>query len=1074
MSLIAQRLHIRCFLEGIEIPLISCVVQCNINAPAAASVNVVPLDEVMELKPRTMVHLFYYDFSSDEQVDIDDFSKYKLLYVGETVGINYNKTPTGRSCVLQCTDLSTNWDLCYQYMLTYGPNGNFITEESANWAGENAIFNNIVDGHSAVLARYLEKTPQTIGLKNIKGLLGGIISLIEGLGGIANHRLGVNDYFTISEFKNKTMQQVVAEQDDDTAQKLFDSKEFYEWLEHGVTTLGELCTIRDMINMLFKYIYYESVPVTCPYYIQGDAQTPDTDEETKASLVVNNLNDAINALVEIQATDVARFAAKTVERTLERAHFSLLIVTGGSPYSARLEPTKQQSKEIEKALSYIEHAQEALKTANGNVTTTLAKTKKASANIDKDINSAIATLRKAVEEKPHKDAKDVKVDRLNSFIFRPQCFFVAAPRCNVIFPEHECQFSYDRNYLSEITRLRLQSGMMFGIDSEKLLAEFAYAPAMKEIQQLAKEQGTRGIRALLPWEKYTGIRPKFEYVNEINYIANKKQKQLTKNIIGTAVSYKQKAANFNFFKHRFAGRGINISSKFNPFIVCGFPTLIIDKPFIVDRDQLKNMINRKEIELKSTDPADIVSNIKEIATKMGAPTQYVGMIQALTHSLDSNSGGTTMMSISHARTHKITEDDFLVAFQQQKSAEADVVLKSTFLDAEELSRQGDARLLQFLIDATPQDMLTNKVDKKKKPIPKTKMIDRPKLQIDGLDINTPTVTFNKSQTVLDLLYGTGETVTQKADDGKTIRVPGRYSNVKPGTTGPLGGKIKVMQLLTDEIIKIPVNMGQVRGDNNTRKKKGTPTSQKQKIAWKQMIIYEEVPSGNQNKLLPVEEVLRPGWFSPWYSNLYIGDKVYKPFFGTGSIVDQIVFDSPEGLSIQGVGAERNQILDILNDKSTLVENVQKLSQSQLFDIPDVETSANILAFQYGEVRRLGLDAQRFINSYTSRPIATLPQIFGSPNLDYEVVGNKLQIKEVDGPKGPEKGIPGFHSTAITKEGKNLLGLVDNPDLEYPMGNQKGRTKIAKSLDPRPDRRAAVLKYVEKLRGDGGLVIGLQG
>lgn len=106
MSLIAQRLHLRAFLEGIEIPVISAVVQMTINAPAAASINVIPLDEVMELKPRTMVHLFFYDYTIDEPVDLDDFKRYRLLFIGETVGFQWVKTATGRSCVLQVAFLS--------------------------------------------------------------------------------------------------------------------------------------------------------------------------------------------------------------------------------------------------------------------------------------------------------------------------------------------------------------------------------------------------------------------------------------------------------------------------------------------------------------------------------------------------------------------------------------------------------------------------------------------------------------------------------------------------------------------------------------------------------------------------------------------------------------------------------------------------------------------------------------------------------------------------------------------------------------------------------------------------------
>jgi hypothetical protein len=1061
-TLIAQRLHLRCFLEGIEVPLISCVIQATINAPVAASINLVCLDEVLDFKSRTLVHIFFYDYTIDEPVDLEDLTKYKVLFIGELVSRSYVKSPTGRSFVFQCTDLSTNWDLSYQYMITYGPNGNFITEESANWAGENSIFNNIVDGHAQVLARYLEATPKTVGLQKIKGLLGGIIALLEALGGTLNHRAGVNDYYTISEFKNKTMQQIVAEEDDNTAQRLFESKEFYQWLENGVTSLGELCTLRDMIRMLFNYIYYEVVPITSPMYIPGDTQVNAI--EDKVGIVTDSIDNIIERLTysskEIKVTGFGADNVETFQQVFGPYAEENLLILIKSPLLQ-----KEQVKLINKALIFVQAATRDTNKFVSKVTLNADKIVvgnvdyKLKANITKNIDSAIAALNAAKKQSPKK-AKEVSVDRLNSFIFRPECYFVAPPRCSVIFPEHESQFNYDRNDVGEITRLRLQSGMSFGIDSEKLLASYACAPAMKEMQELAKKQGTHGIRALLPWEKFTGIRPKFAYINEINYIANKKQKDLQKNIIGQAISYKQKAANFNYFKARYESRSINLQTKFNPFLVCGFPCLIIDKPFIIDRTIAKNSLNKGggnllDIEV-TTD--QLVKNIQDLAKDLKAPTQFLGMVQTLTHSLDSTSGGVTTAVLSHARTHRINEDDFLIAFQEQKSKEAELVTKVTYLDAEQLLNAGDTNLLQFLIGATPQNILSTKTTKAK-PVPKTKLATRPKITVDGLEITTPI--FSNISSEIEPTNTTGDVIDLTMEDGNVVKVPANYGTIKPGSKGPLGGVIKYIVVVSDEVIRIPTSL-------STSKTKAK-TSQKTKYAWKSAMFYEQVNSNRVNKLIPVEEVLRPNWFSPWYSNLYIGDKIYKPFLRTGSIVDQLVFDSPTGLSIQGVGAERATILNELESSSTLVEDVTKLTQNKLFNIPDIETATDILAFQYGEVRRLGLDANKFINNYTSRPIATLVDIFGTADLQYERVGNKLQIKTVNG----KKGVPGFHSAAVAPFG-DLLGIVDNPDIDYPVGNQKGSFKISKQLDPRPERRAAVLAYAERLRGDGGEIIALQG
>ncbi len=1005
-NLIAQRLHLRCFLEGIEIPVMSAVVQMAINSPATAIINLIPTDKIRLIKKRTMVHLFFYDYTNEEISDFEDMSRYRVLFIGEIIGKSYTKTPNGRSATLQCVDLSSNWDLCYQYMITWGASGNFLTEESAIWAGGNSIFNDIVDGHAQVLSQYLERTPKTPGLQNIKGLLGGIISLLEALGGIPNHHVGVNDYFTIAELKNKTLQQIAAEEDDNTAQQLFQSKEFFQFLEHGVTSLGELCTVRDMLRMLFNYIFYEVVPNTCAYYIPGDGQKSSNDIP-ESERINKQINNAISILKLSQPGESFYNDSRTVLKDL-------------TVLQKNVQVSSKQKQNISKAIVSLSLILDT--STNAKVVSTYRK----------QIKNAIKSLEAAIDKKIAKKPKDVKADRLNTFIFRPECYFVAPPRCSVIFPEHQTSIMYDVNDLREITRLRLQSGMQFGIDSDKLLADFAFAPSSKEIAALAKKQGSAGVRALLPWEQYSGIIPKFEYINEINYIANKKQKELQKNVTGDAVSYKQKAANFNFFKHRFAARTLSVSMKFNPFVVCGFPSLVIDTPFIIPPENIielsASLPNSKDInDVIQSIPDYIVKNITTASTIFHAPIQYLGMVQSVVHTIDASSGGATTVNLSHARTHKITEDDFLVNFQKQKSTELNKSIQITYLNAKTLSESGNEAMLKFLVDATPQDL-------QKGQILTSKLVNRPSLKVNGISAPAPTY---EDKTKTD------ENVELLTEFGKQIFVPRKYGKLKPGSKpGPKGGTIKYIQVIDGNIISIPSKLGKL-GKSSTRK------------AYASIAIAEEIESKDA-KLIPIEEILRPNWFSPLYSNLYIGDSVYNKFFGTGSLVDQIVFSSSEGLSIQGAGAERNSILSSITEDPT---KISRLTQTQLFNIPSVETATDVLAYQYGEIRRLGLDANKFVNDYTYRPIATMADIFGSADLEYKKQGNKLT---------KVSGTPGFHSASIANFG-DLLGLVDNPDLDFPRLTDKGSAKIDKTLDKRPEKKEAIESYVSDLRSEGSVV-----
>lgn len=248
--------------------------------------------------------------------------------------------------------------------------------------------------------------------------------------------------------------------------------------------------------------------------------------------------------------------------------------------------------------------------------------------------------------------------------------------------------------------------------------------------------------------------------------------------------------------------------------------------------------------------------------------------------------------------------------------------------------------------------------------------------------------------------------------------------------------------------------------------------------WKQLIIYEEVRVPKKvSKVIPVEEGLRPPWFSPLYSNWFIGEGIYEPFFGCGSIVDESLFVTQNNLASGAVtfGTSRTQQKEILeklkaadNDRKEIMKILEEAKAERISDVPDIESSVDLLAYVYGEVRRLGLDVHRFINDYIKRPIASMEDILGSEDLEYKINGDTLELVA---------GTPGFHSTAIADVGGRLRGLLDNPDLELSrLKKSTGKkTPVDRSLDPRPGRRGKVLEYLSEIgAGSGSLGIGVVG
>lgn len=1014
--MISKRLGLKLFIEGIEVPVIGATVQITRSSPAVASIQVVSLDEIHRFKKQTMVHLFYYDVTA-KTYDFTNPENYKLLFTGELIGIEFNANPSARMTVLKCADFTINWDKAYQYMITYGPNGNVLTPEGANYGAGDTKFNNIIDGHAAVMLRYLNKTPTTPGLQGLKGLVGGIVSFIEAFGGVDKHTNGVNDYFAISELKNHVLQQIVAEDNDDTARNLFDAKEFMEWLERGVTTLGELCRLSDMINMLFKYIYYEYVTNVTPLYTPGTTRSPDA--ITLNTKINNGIDEAILDLKD----------DKIIENIKLRAQHAMGVIRVLIDMSTN-EKQKNIMISVLDNLNKLSTSDEYTKA----VITLITSTKK---------------LLSGAKTKNEIKKSTLKADRLGSFIFKPECPFVAVPRCNVIFPEHKTQWSYSSNFLNEYTRLRLQSGMAF-IGNDKLLADYSYAPSRKEIAALAKEQGTYGVRALLPWEKFSGIQPKFEYLNEINYVANKRQKELQKgtvrlienknkgknlsadNVTKIAVSLKQKAANFNFFKARFGGRSMNISMRFNPFLVAGFPALVLSRPFFINEEDIKGIAKKQGFALDKVSDQDIVSNIDDYSTLLEAPMHYVGYIDTLVHAVD-QSGGTTTCNLSYVRTHKLDNDDFLSLQQAKVTKELNIEMVQTQYDITEAINRGDQSMIKLIQDLTYQNVEPAPTSKGQSVIIgladldlATEQVDlKPKLNISAVDVVSTNLRVNSTnKDVKSVGY-----IKTRQVDGGTIQIPTQYGKLAPGKKGPKG-TIKEVQIVDDTILS-------VNGKN----------------CWKTVILYEEKKTNQKIRPIPIEEIIRPNWFSPLYSNLYIGENIYKKFLGTGSIVDQLVFQSQSGLSLQGL-ADKKQALEALSNFTIDTTDTLRTPDAKLYDIPSVATAADILAFQYGRAIQTNADIERFVDDYTGRPVASMIDIFGTPDLEYRRVGDRLEIVS---------GKPGFHSTAVAKFG-DLVGIIDNPDLALPSRFGDGKTStISRTNDPRPDRQRIVEEYAEKLR-----------
>ncbi len=345
MAVIGLRIHLRLFLEGVEVPIVSAHVQAQKNAPAVCSIQLPANDYAMDLRPRTRVWVFNYDpyhgappesqvsvggpgvrvetvgvdpdasgfypperlaSTADQTLTDLENENYKHMFSGEMIGITYMKTPTSRCVVLQCVDWSNYWDIAYQYQVGgFSLGGGGI--RAAFTGASTTVFNDFLEGSGDIITKLMETAPRSY--PSLKGtLLGGITHIIEAIGGVyygKNAIRGVNDFFSLAEMSLHITQMLGVnpyEQGDEV--RLLHANGFGSLFSRALSGLGKMVTIRQVLLALQKYIFHEIIPITSPRFIPAlrDPNLPSTEmlglDEDKATKPLAKTAEALRTRAE--------------------------------------------------------------------------------------------------------------------------------------------------------------------------------------------------------------------------------------------------------------------------------------------------------------------------------------------------------------------------------------------------------------------------------------------------------------------------------------------------------------------------------------------------------------------------------------------------------------------------------------------------------------------------------------------------------------------------------------------------------------------------------------------------------
>ena len=283
--------HLRCFIEGVEIPIVSCSVSAAIGGPASAHIELLDSEKGFELLPRSIIHVFFFDnkdgantasptYTADSKKSSRRSRHYKLLFCGELFSIFHNKSGYGgRSLTIMALDMSNVLDTNYIFQVGYsdakGVLGTDQQAEAQFLAGStigNNPFDNILNSPQQVIQEVAKQQALSPTHAKRTSKIGGLFAIFELLLGVEGHAMGMNLWTTVHERITRLLDMMEAD-DGRTSGNLFDSAVFDQWLLGSIGNQTPSMSYRQLAQMIMSYIYYDIVPIpTASYFRPGGAK----------------------------------------------------------------------------------------------------------------------------------------------------------------------------------------------------------------------------------------------------------------------------------------------------------------------------------------------------------------------------------------------------------------------------------------------------------------------------------------------------------------------------------------------------------------------------------------------------------------------------------------------------------------------------------------------------------------------------------------------------------------------------------------------------------------------------------
>jgi len=237
------------FLEGVEVPFIGASITSAVNSASIAYVDIVPLDEIRHIKPRTHVVIALKD---------DVKGGYILAWEGEVFGYNFGRTVSSRTMTLNCIDFSGYWDS----VLTYY----FDATKAMNKAGDiGSVGQDVKLAKQAQIAiqklsfgntsLYLDIFRDTLKQKG-KNELDAFVAIFDKLS-------AANAFYDFADKRFRISERYLLASTGDLG-NLLKGQNAIEWFKGMGGVVSGFHSLRELVMMFLGIIFHDVVPVPFP------------------------------------------------------------------------------------------------------------------------------------------------------------------------------------------------------------------------------------------------------------------------------------------------------------------------------------------------------------------------------------------------------------------------------------------------------------------------------------------------------------------------------------------------------------------------------------------------------------------------------------------------------------------------------------------------------------------------------------------------------------------------------------------------------------------------------------------